>query len=228
MNSPVNTIPAHRRIVKDDQFSQSVKCGGTLEVLEKGEFEKRYTNPDYVLWEGHAGFVFLDKTDLYVSRYNYTTNIEQPYLELRIEHGANPTGATYAYAVIPYADEKTLENYAKKPDVTILSNTDKLQAVRENGMGLSSFIFYEAGECECVKVDTGAIVMLKESENEVEFSICDATHGYEELTAEIKMPLELVSADNKVSVSTHGGVATVKVNCAGAMGAPFRATFKKA
>lgn len=228
MNSPVNTIPAHRRIVKDDQFSQSVKCGGTLEVLEKGEFEKRYTNPDYVLWEGHAGFVFLDKTDLYVSRYNYTTNIEQPYLELRIEHGANPTGATYAYAVIPYADEKTLENYAKNPDVTILSNTDKLQAVKEKGMGLSGFVFYEAGECEGVKVDTGAIVMLKEGENEVEFSICDATHELRELSAEIKMPLAPISADDKVSVSANDGVVSIKVNCEGAMGAPFRATFKKA
>jgi len=227
MNSPVNTIPAHRRIVKDDQFSQSVKCGGTLEVLEKGEFEKRYTNPDYVLWEGHAGFVFLDKTDLYVSRYNYTTNIEQPYLELRIEHGANPTGATYAYAVIPYADEKTLENYVKNPDVEIISNTDKLQAVKEKGMGLSGFVFYEAGECEGIKVDTGAIVMLKEGENEVEFSICDATHELRELSAEIKMPLAPISADDKVSVSANDGVVSIKVNCEGAMGAPFRAKFKK-
>ncbi len=227
MNSPVNTIAAHRRIVNDDTLGQSIKCGGKVEAFAKSEFDKRYQNPDYVLWEGHAGFVFLDKTDLYVNRYNYTTSKEQPYLELRIEHGANPTGATYAYAVIPYADEKTLENYSKNPDVTILSNTDKLQAVKENGLGLSGFVFYEAGECESVKVDTGAIVMLKEGEGEVEFSICDATHELTELSAAISMPLELVSADDKVSVSVEGGVAYVKVNCEGAMGAPFRAKFKK-
>lgn len=227
MNSPVNTIAAHRRIVNDDKYSQSVKCCGTLEVLQKCEVEKRYKNPDYVLWQGHAGFVFLDKTDLYVNRYNYTTNVEQPYLELRIEHGANPSGATYAYAVIPYADEETLENYSKNPDVTILSNTDKLQAVKENGMGLSGFVFYEAGECEGVKVDTGAIVTLKDSGEFVEFSICDATHELSELSAEIKMALELVSADDKVSVTVNDGFVSIKVNCEGAMGAPFRAKFKK-
>ena len=70
--------------------------------------------------------------------------------------------------------------------------------------------------------------MLKESENEVEFSICDATHELVELSAEIKMPLAPISADDKVSVSANDGVVSIKVNCEGAMGAPFRATFKKA
>ena len=228
MNSPVNTIPAHRRIVNDETLSQSVKCDGTLEVLEKAEFEKRYKNPDYLLWEGHAGFVFLEDTDLYVSRYNYTTNKEQPYLELRVEHGANPTDATYAFAILPYADKVLLENYSKNPDVKILSNTPKLQAVKENTLGISSFVFYEAGECEGVKVDTGAIVMIKEGENTLEFSISDPTQELSELSAEIKMPLELISADDKVAVSTEGGVTSIKVNCQGSMSAPFRATFKKA
>ena len=228
MNSPVNTIPAHRRIVKDEELSQSVKCGGVVETLAKSEFEKRYKNPDYVLWQGHAGFVFLEDTDLYVSRYNYTTTKEQPYLELRVEHGANPSGATYAFAVIPYADEALLEAYSKNPDVKILANTEKVQAVKENGLGISGFVFYEAGECEGVKVDTGAIVMLKETENTIEFSICDPTQELEELSAVINMPLEVVSADDKVSVTTDGGAATVKVKCAGSMSAPFRATFKKA
>ena len=228
MNSPVNTIPAHRRIVKDDELSQAVKCGGTLEVLAKCEFEKRYKNPEYVLWQGHAGFVFLEDTDLYVSRYNYTTSKEQPYLELRVEHGANPTGATYAYAVIPYADEELLEKYSKNPDVKILANTDKVQAVKECGLGVSGFVFYEAGECEGVKVDTGAIVMLKETENTIEFSISDPTQLLAELSAEIKMSLELVSADDKVTVEVVDGAAMIKANCQGSMGAPFRATFKKA
>ena len=227
MNSPVNTIPAHRRIVKDGELSQSVKCGGKLETLAKSEFEKRYVNPDYVLWDGHAGFVFLDQTNLYVSRYNYTTSKEQPYLELRIEHGANPTDATYAYAVIPYADEQTLEKYAKTPDVCVISNTRALQAVKKSALGLTGMIFYEAGECEGVKVDTGAIVMLKEWEKCLEFSISDPTQELEELSATVSGSFELISADDKVSVTVEGGKATVKVNCAGSMSAPFRVSFKR-
>ena len=103
-----------------------------------------------------------------------------------------------------------------------------MQAVKECGLGVSGFVFYEAGECEGVKVDTGAIVMLKETENTIEFSISDPTQLLAELSAEIKMPLELVSADDKVTVEVVDGVATVKANCQGSMGAPFRATFKKA
>ena len=227
MNSPVYTIPAHRRIVNDERYSQSVKCKGKLDVLPKSPFEKRYKDPDYLLFEGHAGFVFLDKTDLYVSRYNYTTNVEQPYLELRVEHGANPTDATYAYAVIPYATEEILERYAKTPDVCVISNTNTLQAVKEATTGICGMVFYEAGECEGVKVDTGAIVMLKESDGCLEFSICDPTQELTELSAEIKMPLELVSADDKVSVSVSDSGVSVRVDCAGSMSAPFRAKFKR-
>ena len=95
-------------------------------------------------------------------------------------------------------------------------------------MGLSGFVFYEAGECEGVKVDTGAIVMIKEGENTLEFSISDPTQELSELSAEIKMPLELISADDKVAAFTEGGVTSIKVNCQGSMSAPFRATFKKA
>ena len=136
MNSPVNTILEHRRLVNDETLSQLVKCGGEYTDLPKAEFEKRFKNPEYMLWEGHVGFVFLEDSDIYVSRYNYTTNKEQPYLEVRAEHGANPKGGSYAYAVIPYADKAKLESYSKNPDVVILENSDKLQAVRDNTIGV--------------------------------------------------------------------------------------------
>ena len=227
MNSPVNTIVAHRRIVKDDELSQYIKCGGEYEKLEKAEFEKRYKNPDYILWEGHTGYVFLGDTDLYVSRYNYTTESEQPYLEIRAEHGANPKGGSYAYAVIPYADKNTLEEYSKDPDVVILENSDKLQAVSEKKLGVSGYVFYEKGGFGNIEVDTGAIIMVKEDENTLEFSICDATHEKEELVARIKSPVKLTSKDNAVSVTEIDGYTEIKVNCQGAMGAPFRVKFSK-
>ncbi|MBQ8689337.1 MAG: hypothetical protein IJ515_03125 [Clostridia bacterium] len=227
MSSPVNTIAAHRRIVNDESLSQLVRYGGELAELEKSEFERRYKNPDYVLWQGHAGFVFLENTNLYVSRYNYTTSKEQPYLELRIEHGANPTNASYAYAVIPYADEETLDRYSKSPDVCIISNTKALQAVKESTIGITGMVFYEAGECEGVKVDTGAIVMLKECGGVLEFSICDPTQKQTELSVSISGSLEPVDADDKVSVSVNGDCVKLKINCADSMGAPFRARFRR-
>lgn len=227
MNSPVNTIAAHRRIVRDDEFFQTVGIAGESEVLPKEEFEKKYENPEYVLWGGHAGYVFLDKTNLLVKRYNYTTDTEQPYLELRVEHGENPTGATYAFAVIPYADEEKLAKYSTAPDVEIISNTDKLQAVREKNTGITGYVFYEAGSCETVEVDTPCIVGLEVHGKEAELSICEPTHECESLKVKLLGKWKPISMDPKVSVATFDGGVEITVATSGAMGAPHRARFEK-
>ena len=224
MNSPVNTIVAHRRIVNDDALSQFVKCG-EYEKLEKCEFEKRYKNPEYILWEGHTGYVFLENSDVYVGRYNYTTNEEQPYLEVRVEHGANPTGGSYAYAVIPYADKATLEAYANNPEITILENSSKLQAVSKKELGVSGYVFYEKGSFGSIEVDTGAIIMTKETNDTYEVSICDATQECEEITVRINAPYKLTYKDNGVTVSEIDGGIEIKVGTVGAMGKPFRVGF---
>ncbi len=227
MNSPVNTTAEHRRIVKDDEFTQFIKCAGKTVEVPKAEFEARFENPDYLLWQGHAGYVFLDKTNLYVSRYNYTTNVEQPYLEVRIEHGANPTDASYAFAVLPYADEEKLEKYAKRPDVEIVSNTTSIQAARKRNLGISSYVFYEAGKCESVETDTPCIISLVEKADEIELTVCEPIHDCEGLKIKLNTPVELMSADDKLDVSILRGGAEMTIDCNGAMGAPFRAKFKK-
>lgn len=227
MNSPVNTTAAHRRIVKDAELSQSVKCAGKCEVLPKSEFEKRYENPDYFTWGGHAGYVFLDKTNLYVSRYNYTTNVEQPYLEVRIEHGVNPVGGSYAFAVLPYADEEKLEKYSKNPDVEILANTDKLQAVREKTLGVVGIVFYEAGEVSGVESDSGAVVMLKETDKGIELSVCDPTQEATELTLRVRGVKNPTVTEGKVSAAECDGYVEIKVNVEGVMGAPNRISLER-
>lgn len=227
MNSPVNTTAAHRRIVRDEELSQFVKCDGVLAELPKSEFEERYKNPDYVLWQGHAGFVPLMDTDLFVSRYNYTTNLEQSYLELRVEHGKNPTGAGYAFAVLPYADKEKLERYSKAPDVEIISNTDKIQAVKEKNLNLSGYVFYEAGECNGIKVDAGAIVMACDRGETMDVSVCDPTLEGEEITLAVSGVSELISSDPKAVVSSLGKAFEIKINVKDSMGRPYRFTFKK-
>ena len=227
MNSPVNTIAAHRRIVKDEEFSQTLGTRDSVFTVPKAEFSERYESPRYFNWGGHAGYVFLEDTKLLVNRYNYTTNVEQPYLELRIEHGENPTGATYAYAVLPYASNERLEEYSKEPDVEIVSNTEKLQAVREKNLGVTGYVFYEAGRCEAVEVDTPSLVFYGDRNGEIEVSVCEPTHEGECVKLKVYGRLEKISSDDKVEVAVNGEYAEITVNCKGAMGAPFRAFFKK-
>ena len=226
MNSPVNTTVEHRRIVKDELFGQTVGTAEGEIALPKCEFEERYKNPGFVEFGGHAGYVFLGDTDLYVSRYNYTTNIEQPYLEIRIEHGENPKGAGYAYAVLPYATADKLAAYHKNPDVEIISNTETLQAVREKKLGISGYVFYEAGESDKVQTDNGAIIMLGERDGRADISVCDPTHLLTEIKVKIKLPLKLISSDKGVAVENKECCTELTVNCEGSMGAPFRASFE--
>ena len=227
MDSPVNTIAAHRRIVKDDEFTQTIGTkDGTLSV-PRAEYEERFENPRYFNWAGHAGYVFLDKTDLLVNRYNYTTDREQPYLELRIEHGKNPTGATYAFAVLPYATNEKLEEYSKNPDVEIVSNTVELQAVRDNTLGITGYVFYKAGKCESVEVDRGAIVFLADKDGAVDFSVCQPDHGVEELTVKLFGDLKITTLADRAEATEIDGGYEIKINCAGAMGAPYKFSFAK-
>ena len=213
--------------MKDEELSQLVKCSGEEKELEKTEFELRYKNPEYLLWGGHAGYVFLDECDLYVSRYNYTTTREQAYLEVRVEHGENPTNAGYAYAVIPYADKEKLEAYSKSPDVEIISNTSSLQAVRERNLGISGYVFYEAGRAESVETDTPAIVMIGDKDGVIDLSVCDPTQLEESITVRIFGSLKLISADLKIKASEKDGYTELGIDCKGSMSAPFRAKFER-
>ncbi|MBO5945605.1 MAG: hypothetical protein J6Q69_03255 [Clostridia bacterium] len=227
MNSPVNTTVEHRRIVKDEEYSQLVKANGEVKALPKDEFEMRFEGPDYLMWGGHAGYVFLDKTNLFVSRYNYTTNTEQAYLEIRAEHGANPVSEKYAYAVIPYADECALEAYSKSPEVEILSNTDKIQAVRKGAIGVTGIVFHEGAQIAGISADKGAIVTLIEEGNKLEVSVCEPTQEAEELLVKVSGNFRALSTEGNLTVTDCGDLAEIRINSKGAMGAPFRVTLEK-
>lgn len=52
------------------------------------------------------------------------------YLTMWYDHGANPTGASYAYIILPGRNSAQTQEYAQKPEAEILANTAELQAVR--------------------------------------------------------------------------------------------------
>ncbi len=226
MNSPVSTTLEHRRIVKDNEYSQKVKIGEVSEILPKEPFEKRYTGKGYVLMEGHAGFVFLDECEAYVGRYNCEEAGGQPFFEIRCEHGENPKEQTYAYAILPYADEARLSEYVKNPDVEIISNTPALQAVCERNLELAGYVFHEPGKSGYLNAECSAIVMIRERGGELEFSATDPTHELTVGVFEIDKPLEVIEKNRKMKVISVNGKTRIEIDFALANGRPFRAKFK--
>ena len=230
MNSPVHATVEHRRIVNDEKYSQKISADGRTVTLPKSETEYLAKNAEFALMEGHAGYVFLDGGNVYAKRYVWENAASQSFFELGIDFGENPDGASYAYAVIPYADEEKLARYAKTPDVKIVSNTAAVQAVREEGLGVSSIVFHESAECACeafsVRCGTSAIVMTAVREGVLQILATDPTHELSEITLTISKALEPVELDNKVSVKRDGENTVIKINTELANGRPFGAKFK--
>ena len=237
MNSPVDTTVEHRRLVSEDCFDQLIGMGEKSEPLGKDVYEKRYTDPKWVCMEGHAGFYFPEGGNVFVRRYISTSDeesgvfgnnleegirweeAEQPFFEVRIEHGENPVDASYAYVVLPYATPDTLGAYAQNPNIEILSNTAALQAVREREKDIVGYVFHEAGAVEGFSVDKPMLVMtMPKGENRMEFKVSDPTRELGEATLTLDGEWGIVSCHERIRVSCENGKTTLYVNFSAANG----------
>ena len=71
-----------------------------------------------------------------------TTPITARYATFWIDHGVNPTNASYSYALLPGKSSTALQSYAADPDFAVLSNTGTVQAVREENLGIVAAQFW--------------------------------------------------------------------------------------
>lgn len=95
--------------------------------------------------EGHGGYVF-DGT-LHVEQGEYTT--------LWLDHGTDPTGAGYFYALLPNADLAT----TKAARVAVVANTPDCQAVTAGG--LAAVNFWRPGTVAGITVDQPSAVLYR-------------------------------------------------------------------
>ena len=236
----VNTVVEHRRLVKCEKLNtgaDQITVNG--EIIPDGVFEKSFTAPRFARIEGFSGFVFLDAKEVSVAKYMYKipehlwgmsehipehNKKERPFAEIMINHGTHPSGATYAYAILPYAADDKLRAYSQNPDVEILSNTPTCQAVREKGLGLVGMVFYEAGECAGIKADRPCIVTYYEGKDEFTVKVCEPTNKQEEIRLEISRPLTLKSSDRRYTVEC-GEVTRITLDVSLSVGEGYEASF---
>ena len=171
MSSPVVTTVEHRRIFNDDLGIYLDREG----VMPRADFAKCGTDMSWALMDGHCGYTFPMGGNVRARRYVCESARGQSFFELGIEHGENPTDASYCYAMYPYAGVDKMPEYAANPDFTVISNTKALQAVKEEATGISCYVFHEAGECDGIKVDSPCIVTTTKDK----LMVCDPTHELE-------------------------------------------------
>ena len=90
-----------------------------------------------------------------------------------LNHGVAPSNDTYAYIVVPNTTEQQLASYSANSQIVIVANTDKVQAVRHDGLKLTQINFYEAGTLEyadgkTVSVDGPCSLIIDESGSRVQ------------------------------------------------------------
>ncbi len=242
MNSDINTVVEHRRLVKleGEPFGKDrIVVDG--ELLTEKTFDKSFDKPKWAMIEDFAGYVFTDAKSVSVSKYMYEHDPamfdgyvsfpewakgNRPFAEMMINHGKNPKADTYAYAILPYANEEKTAAYAKNPDYKIISNTPACQAVKEKTLGVTAIIFYEAGECAGIKVDRPCIVTYSEKRGKFKISVAEPTNKTDKVKLEIMKKLTPVSADARYKIKCDDTVK-ITLNVDLSAGEGYEAVFSK-
>jgi chondroitin AC lyase len=98
---------------------------------------------------------------------------EEVYM-LWFDHGRRPQNASYQYIVVPdVAVQELRETSGNNRNIEIISNTNEIQAVKNDKLGICQIAFYKAGEVEIsgglkLKMDSQGMAMLKMQGNRIE------------------------------------------------------------
>lgn len=148
-----------------------------------------------------------------------TTPITKNYVSIAIEHGNNPTSADYSYVLLPNKSVEKVENYSQKADIKILANTDKVQAVRENTLGVTGMNFWQAAELEGIRAKNPSSVMMEEKDNTLHLALSDPTHKQDKIIIILDQgDYQVVSKSDTIQVENKGKELMITVNTKGALG----------
>ncbi|MBR7838491.1 polysaccharide lyase 8 family protein [Actinospica durhamensis] len=146
----------------------------------------------------------------------------RPYLSIAIDHGADPSGAAYAYAILPDATPAQTATYAASPTVTVLSNTTTAQAISDPTLGVTMANFFAAGTAGPITVNAPASVSIQASGTSLSVTVSDPTRTATTVlvTVAVSGYVSVSAANPTVTVlSTAGGQIQLLVETGGSHGA---------
>lgn len=175
----------HTTVNQTKAADVSVNGAAVADGTDEGTYQA-----DYV-YNNQIGYVFPEQTDVVVSNLNHTPKkyptvrgngysdlsedrfgeTEESTFSLWIDHGVQPQDASYSYIVVPNTNEQELAAYSKSNPITIITNTEKVQAVRHETLKQTQINFYEAGTLQyapgkTVSVDGPCSLIIDESGRE--------------------------------------------------------------
>jgi len=151
-------------------------CTSVNQCLLKGNLEKHgsaaalHDSVGYVVFPGGGGKVEIRGEKQVGSWHEISPGssreISLGVFSMWIDHGRRPKDAGYAYAVLPGADGGRMDVWMTTPPVEVVSNTPRLQAVKQTKLGMIEAVFWEAGAVDGgegfkVSVDRPCVVLVR-------------------------------------------------------------------
>jgi hyaluronate lyase len=158
-----------------------------------------------------------------------TTVLSRKYLTLWYDHGTNPTNATYAYQMLPFATSTAVSARAADTAwMTVYNNSQWQQAVYIPSKGVTAINFWSAplGTIGGILVDLPASVLLRVSGSTATICLADPRQDQGDITLTYNKPVSAVtSKDSTVTVVSTGSSLVLRFATAGSAGKSHKATF---
>lgn len=203
-NTDIETIVEQRKISSTGDNVFTVNGQLLPSELENGD----YGLLNGVRWAhiaGHVensdiGYYFPDTADIHALREKRSVS---NYITMWFNHGKNPTDAKYAYAILPGKSAVEMQSYSENPGFEVLSNTAKIQAVRQDELNITGANFWEPGIVSDIRLYQPGSIMMKEDETagELTVAVSDPTQKQDKVTVEIrKAGLSVIDRDDRIEI----------------------------
>ncbi|QOR70816.1 polysaccharide lyase 8 family protein [Ruania alkalisoli] len=199
-----------------------------------------FTSPGW-LHDGRHGYVFLDASHSFTlklareQRTGYWTDVHDAAEEIDpvtnhfvtswIDHGSNPVGESYAYALYPGAAPGSMAATAAATDIEIISDTSDLHAMRHAGTGIVMANFFVAGRFDITATMAAAAYApaafyFRQVGGAISIAISDPTHLSESVRVNLwKCPIISSAGDPTVTVTTSSLTTSIIVDTSAKDGA---------
>lgn len=132
-----------------------------------------------------------------------TTPLTRHYLTLWLDHGTAPSGASYAYVLLPGASAARTAGWAASWPVRVLADSPAVQAVVSRRDGLLAAHFWQAGSVAGLHADGPASVLVRRRGRRTTVAVADPGRTAERVTVRLPFPARsVVSHDETVTVTT--------------------------
>ncbi|NEW05058.1 polysaccharide lyase 8 family protein [Paenibacillus sp. SYP-B3998] len=169
---------------------------------------------------------------------NYKEPVKANYLTLWMDHGTNPSNASYSYVALPNASSAQVQSYAAQPTVTILENSSSAQAVKETSLNIVAANLWEdsvktigdGNGGNLITVDKKASVLVKEENGALDFAISDPTQANAG-SIQVELNRSYAAAaflDTGITVTQYSPTLKLSIDVSGSYGTTFHARFTNA